>query len=470
MNVKHILAALLILTSFSDCYSQGDQKIATTYNYNIFGYGMPQIDSTAFYYDRSGALRSSVSYIFPYLTGVWKPGMTTIFPVRDPGTEESLTYRFSEKSGKWEKENRRVSTASPDGRLKKDETYYWNPDKGEFVLSYQGEVEQKFSGEKIVQIRTSYCTSCGDNGNKYQWQETYFYDANDSLVAMEDRLVPAGTLRGRTTYTYHWENGLMVKTQRNFSAFLLEFSRVVNRYQQGKLVSSRYYHVSDNIARLGTLDSFAYDGDNQVYSENSNYYGNDFIQSATQKKTSYNTNGLPTEVITNYMSVNNSSMTLKEENLYNAANALIATNRYSWDSTVFEWVFTNASYNKYDGRERLFESGRFDGTDSVWEVRHYYAIPAATYKPADAGLEVLISPNPIKKRIHADLYSKEYTTIQFSVLDELGRQVISQNYEIKPGPNSIEIIPGTNLKPGIYIYQVKAGGNMPVIGKLMVAE
>jgi hypothetical protein len=264
----------------------------------------------------------------------------------------------------------------------------------------------------------------------------------------------------------------MVKIQRNLNPLLEEFSRSENRYQQGKLVSSRYYTVSSDKPRLINFDSFAYAGNKKVYNESIAYEADGSIRSGSREKISYTFTGLPGEIVAEVF--NSDSLTWmpgwKDENEYTGKKDLLSTSHYWWNSASAEWVLSSTAYLKYDALGRLVETGQFTGTDSLWEIRHYYTVQAKPYKPADAPLKLLISPNPVTSSIHANIYSTDYFTVRFTLFDALGRAITNQSFEVVPGPNSIDILPREALRPGCYPYCVQTGTNAPATGKLMVVE
>ncbi|MGC6470115.1 MAG: T9SS type A sorting domain-containing protein [Flavobacteriales bacterium] len=76
-------------------------------------------------------------------------------------------------------------------------------------------------------------------------------------------------------------------------------------------------------------------------------------------------------------------------------------------------------------------------------------------------------PNPFSSHSIVEVYSNELTSVQFSIVDILGKLVYQEAYQLTTGMNTIEI-DGSALKPGFYYYSITDGKSM--ISKKMIVQ
>ena len=121
----------------------------------------------------------------------------------------------------------------------------------------------------------------------------------------------------------------------------------------------------------------------------------------------------------------------------------------------------------YYWKMRAYSDGGLTADTSAWSPVWSFVTTDATGIPGNTPSSFSIYPNPTSGTIFLKLDSRETTTIQFELIDLLGKKLMEKTINLSAGQNVKEIIL-ENINKGIYVIRLKLDGN--IINQKIIVE
>jgi hypothetical protein len=121
----------------------------------------------------------------------------------------------------------------------------------------------------------------------------------------------------------------------------------------------------------------------------------------------------------------------------------------------------------YYWKMRAYSDGGLTADTSAWSPVWSFVTTDATGIPGNTPSSFSIYPNPTSGTIFLKLDSRETTTIQFELIDLLGKKLMEKTINLSTGQNVKEIIL-ENINKGIYVIRLKLDGN--IINQKIIVE
>jgi hypothetical protein len=112
----------------------------------------------------------------------------------------------------------------------------------------------------------------------------------------------------------------------------------------------------------------------------------------------------------------------------------------------------------YYWKMRAYSDGGLTADTSAWSPVWSFVTIGTTGIPENSALSFIIYPNPASGKIFLKMESRETNTVQFELIDMLGKKLMGKTINLNTGQNLNEITL-ENVNNGIYVIRLRTGNN-----------
>ncbi len=389
-------------------------------------------------YDAQQRITMITDYSYDDVISAWVPDEKEAYTYNVAGLlENKENYIWDLSLGQWVGNSKDVWVYDLSGKVLIETNLWWEPTINNWVPSAKGEYSYN-PNNTVSNILWSYYDT-----DSSAWfinsKEERTYNANNQLTMAlfswwddQSSVFQPGS---KDEYTWHTNGKVSEKLSSMYDMFLMvwtpEFKEVYTYDAQGNNTLLFYHHYDWGSQQMLPLEKHE-----KVFNA---------LKNLTEDKTSYYN-----------LSTTSWDLNSKLEYFFNdtyALNDLILP--FGHDDFEITEVFNHmvTHYNQYN----------YNSLTLAWEDIYrgtlYYSPQVVSSIPENSRLQGAVYPNPARNLLNIDVT----TVVRLEITDLKGSLVHSEMLD-GPGKHTIAI----TLKPGIYVYTLSSGSQIPSTGKLVI--